>query len=145
CRPAYVGGPGLAVFCGPMPESLQPLAAWFVEQTYLVVFVAALIDSTGIPFPGRLSLVAAGAYSARGDVDPIAVMLAGARGVALTTFVLFDAMGSLLWSTVWVGLGWALGDHALDAAGDAGRVGIAMAGAGVVVVLSLRVYRNWGP
>ncbi|HEY2991795.1 MAG TPA: DedA family protein [Methylomirabilota bacterium] len=202
-----------------MPESLQPLAVWLVQHTYLVVFVAALIDSTGIPFPGRLILVAAGAFSARGDVDPIAVMLAGAVGVAITdhlwyftgalgadrvvrafcrwtlnselsprktadwfdrfgpltivagrffagvrllawplarphgvgyrTFVLFDALGSLLWSGVWVGLGWALGDHALDAAGDAGWVGIAIAGIGVVVVLSLRVWRRrpltWGP
>jgi len=203
-----------------MPESLQPLAVWLIQHTYLVVFVAALLDSTGIPLPGRLLLVAAGAYSARGDVNPVGVMLAGAAGVALTdhlwyftgalgadrvvrafcrwtlnselsarktadwfdrfgpltivlgrffagvrllawplarphgvgytTFLLFDAIGSLLWSSVWVGLGWLLGEHALGAAGDAGWVGLAIAGAGVVVVLSLRVWRRlrlltWGP
>jgi len=53
------------------------VAAWFLTHTYLVVFVGALIDSTGIPFPGRLILVAAGAFSARGDVNPVVVMLLG--------------------------------------------------------------------
>lgn len=188
-----------------MPEALQP-------YTYLAVFVGALVDATGIPIPGRLILVAAGAFSARGDVSPILVVLLGAAGVAITdhvwyfssvlgadrllrlfcrfalntelsprrtadwferfgtltivlgrfmvgmrllvwplarahgvrypTFVLFDAIGSLLWSAVWVGLGWFLGEHALDAAGDAGWIGIAMVAAGVVVVLVLRLWRR---
>ena len=200
-----------------MPESLQPFAVWLVQHTYAVIFVAALIDSTGVPFPGRLLLVAAGAYSARGDVHPVGVMLAGAAGVAITdhfwyftgalgadrvvrafcrwtlnselnrrrtadwfdrygaltivlgrffagvrllawplarphgvgypTFLAFDAIGSLVWSSVWVALGWLLGDYALEAAADAGWIGLAIAGAGVAVVLALRVWRRsgWGP
>jgi membrane protein DedA with SNARE-associated domain len=67
-----------------MPESLQPLADWLVQHTYLIVFVGALIDSTGIPFPGRLILVAAGALAARGEVNPAIVTVLGAAGVSIT-------------------------------------------------------------
>ena len=45
-------------------------------------------------------------------------------------------------AVVWVGLGWFLGEHALDVAGDAGWIGIAMVAAGVVVVLVLRLWRR---
>jgi membrane protein DedA with SNARE-associated domain len=195
-----------------MPESLQPLADWLVQHTYLIAFVGALIDSTGIPFPGRLILVAAGALAARGEVNPAVVALLGAVGVAITdhlwyftgslgldrvvrafcrwtlnselctrrtadwfdrygaltivlgrffagvrllawplarphgvgypTFLLFDAIGSLVWSSVWVGLGWFLGEHALDAARDAGWIGVALVAAGVLVVFTVRMWRR---
>ena len=204
--------PPLQSYAGGMPEALQPVAAWLLSHTYLVVFFGALIDSTGIPFPGRLILVAAGAFAHRGDVNPAVVVLLGAAGVAITdhfwyftgslgldrvvrafcrwtlnselckrrtadwfdrygaltivlgrffagvrllawplarphgvgypTFLLFDAIGSLLWSAVWVGLGWFLGEHALEVAGEAGWVGLAMAGAGVVIALSVRWWRR---
>jgi len=202
----------LQTYAGDMPEALQPVGAWLFQHTYLVVFVGALIDATGIPFPGRLILIAAGAFAARGDVDGIVVVLLGAAGVALTdhlwyfagavgadrllrvfcrftlnselcprrtadwfdrygsltivlgrfmagvrllawplarahgvrypTFALYDAGASLLWSAVWVGLGWFLGEHALDAVGDAGWIGFAMVGAGIVVVLGFRLWRR---
>ena len=195
-----------------MPDALQPVASWLIANTYLVVFVGALIDATGIPFPGRLILVAAGAFAGRGDVNPVLVVLLGAAGVALTdhlwyftgslgldrvvrsfcrwtlnselcarrtadwfdrygaltivigrffagvrllawplarphgvgypTFLLFDAIGSLLWSSVWVGLGWFVGEQALDLVGDAGWVGLAMAGAGIVALVSVRLWRR---
>jgi len=195
-----------------MPEALQPLGAWLLNHTYLVVFVGALIDATGIPFPGRLILVVAGAFAARGDVNPVAIVLLGAAGVAITdhlwyfagavgadrllrvfcrftlnselcprrtadwfdrygsltivlgrfmagvrllawplarahgvgypTFALFDGAASLLWSAVWVGLGWFLGEHAIDAVGDAGWIGFAMVAAGIVVVLGVRLWRR---
>jgi len=195
-----------------MPESLQPLAVWLIQHTYLIVFVGALIDSTGIPFPGRLILVAAGALAARGEASAMVLVLLGAAGVAITdhlwyftgslgldrvvrafcrwtlnselsarrtadwferygaltivlgrffagvrllawplarphgvgypTFVLFDAIGALVWSAVWVGLGWFLGEAALDAAGDAGWIGFAMVAAGVVVVFTVRIWRR---
>ena len=195
-----------------MPDALQPLAAWLLAHTYLVVFVGALIDSTGIPFPGRLILVAAGAFASRGDVNPVAITLLGAAGVAVTdhlwyftgslglnrvmlaacrwtlsaevctrrttdwferygaltivlgrffagvrllawplarphgvgypTFLLFDVVGAVLWATVWVGLGWFLGERALDAAAGAGWIGLAMAAAGVTVVFSVRLWRR---
>jgi len=195
-----------------MPESLQPLAVWLIQHTYLIVFVGALIDSTGIPFPGRLILVAAGALAARGEASAMVLVLLGAAGVAITdhlwyftgslgldrvvrafcrwtlnselsarrtadwferygaltivlgrffagvrllawplarphgvgypTFVLFDAIGALVWSAVWVGLGWFLGETALDAAGDAGWIGVAMVGAGLLVFVGVRMWRR---
>ena len=195
-----------------MPESLQPLAVWLIQHTYLIVFVGALIDSTGIPFPGRLILVAAGALAARGEASAMVLVLLGAAGVAITdhlwyftgslgldrvvrafcrwtlnselsarrtadwferygaltivlgrffagvrllawplarphgvgypTFVLFDAIGALVWSAVWVGLGWFLGEAALDAAGDAGWIGVAMVGAGLLVFVGVRMWRR---
>ena len=195
-----------------MPESLQPLAVWLIQHTYLIVFVGALIDSTGIPFPGRLILVAAGALAARGEASAMVLVLLGAAGVAITdhlwyftgslgldrvvrafcrwtlnselsarrtadwferygaltivlgrffagvrllawplarphgvgypTFLLFDAIGALVWSVVWVGLGWFLGEAALDAAGDAGWIGVAMVGAGLLVFVGVRMWRR---
>jgi membrane protein DedA with SNARE-associated domain len=62
--------------------------------------------------------------------------------VGYPTFLLFDVIGSLLWSAVWVGLGWFVGEQALDLAGDAGWVGLAMAGAGIVAVVSVRLWRR---
>lgn len=195
-----------------MPDALQPVASWLLANTYLVVFVGALIDSTGIPFPGRLILVAAGAFAGRGEVNPVLVVVLGAAGVALTdhlwyftgslgldrvvrsfcrwtlntefserrtadwfdrygaltivvgrffagvrllawplarphgvgypTFLLFDAIGSLMWSSVWVGLGWFFGEQALDLAGDAGGIGLAMAAVGIVAVVSVKLWRR---
>jgi len=195
-----------------MPEALQPVAVWLAQHTYLIVFVGALIDSTGIPFPGRLILVAAGAFAARGEVSAIMVVLLGAAGVAVTDHLWYftgslgldrvvralcrwtlnselgarrtadwferygaltivvgrffagvrllawaqarphrlgdptvqrlEEKGKLLWSAAWVGLGWFLGEQALDAAGDAGWIGIAIAAAGVVVFVSVRLWRR---
>jgi len=68
--------------------------------------------------------------------------LARPHGVGYPTFLLFDAIGSLLWSSVWVGLGWFVGEQALDLVGDAGWVGLAMAGAGIVALVSVRLWRR---
>jgi membrane protein DedA with SNARE-associated domain len=196
-----------------MPDALQPLAAWLGEHTALVVFVAALIDATGIPFPGRVVLVGAGAFAAQGgETGVVALVVSGAAGVAITDhlwyfagvlgadrlvgtfcrvtfnselcarktrdwferygaatiilgrfvagvrllawplarshgvgyplFLLFDALGALLWSAVWIGLGWFVGEHALDMVRGLGWVGVAVAAAGVVVVLSVRRWRR---
>jgi membrane protein DedA with SNARE-associated domain len=50
-----------------MESVLRPLFDAFTAHTHLVVFVGALLDATGIPFPGRLLLAAAGAYAAAGN------------------------------------------------------------------------------
>jgi len=68
--------------------------------------------------------------------------LARPHGVGYPTFVLFDAIGALVWSAVWVGLGWFLGEAALDAAGDAGWIGVAMVGAGLLVFVGVRMWRR---
>jgi len=69
-------------------DVLRPLFDAFVAHTYLVVFVGALIDATGLPFPGRILLVAAGAYAAAGNAS-------------LTAFIALGALGAMLIDQVW--------------------------------------------
>jgi membrane protein DedA with SNARE-associated domain len=65
-------------------EVLRPLFDLFAAHVYLVVFAGALIDSTGLPFPGRLLLAAAGAQAAAGNVSVLAVIGLGAAGAMIT-------------------------------------------------------------
>jgi membrane protein DedA with SNARE-associated domain len=56
--------------------------AWFVfdwlgRHTYSAVFVGTLIDASGIPFPGRLLLIAAGAIAASGRRSVVTVIVLG--------------------------------------------------------------------
>ena len=50
---------------------------------YLGLFLATLIDATGVPFPGRVVLVAAGAAMARDWGDVAAMTAAGALGALI--------------------------------------------------------------
>jgi len=42
---------------------LGPIVGWLHEHLYVVVFLGAILDAIGIPFPGRLMLITAGSYS----------------------------------------------------------------------------------
>jgi membrane protein DedA with SNARE-associated domain len=53
---------------------------WLVEHSYAVVLVAAAVDATALPFPGRLVLVGAGALAASGGLDVLGVTAAGVAG-----------------------------------------------------------------
>ena len=64
-------------------DALRPLFDWLVDHTYLVVFAGTVIDATGLPFPGRLLLVAAGAVAATGDANLLAVIALGVVGAML--------------------------------------------------------------
>jgi undecaprenyl-diphosphatase len=64
-------------------EALRPLFDWLADHTYLVVFVGTLIDATGLPFPGRLLLAAAGALAATGQASVLGVIAVAALGAAL--------------------------------------------------------------
>jgi membrane protein DedA with SNARE-associated domain len=64
-------------------DALRPLFEWLAEHTYLVVFVGTLIDASGIPFPGRLLLAAAGAVAAVGDANVLAVIAVSALAAML--------------------------------------------------------------
>jgi membrane protein DedA with SNARE-associated domain len=196
-------------------DVLRPLLDALVSHAYLVVFVGALIDATGLPFPGRLLLAGAGAYAAAGHASVgafIALAALGAmladqlwfwtatrgsawlidvycrlarrpagwvddslsglvrsttlgvilgrfftvvrlgawpllvrRGLRWPRFVALDAVGALLWSAIWVGLGWIVGDQWQDAAQTVS--GWLMLGGAVVVaslagLLALRVWRR---
>ena len=77
-------------------ESVQPFLGWLREHLFAVVFVASLVDATGLPFPGRAMLVVAGlSATARHEV----VLL-----------IMASVLGSLL------------GDHALYLAGKRGGI-----------------------
>ena len=194
---------------------MQPLVDAFVTHAYLIVFVGALIDATGLPFPGRLLLAGAGAYAAAGNASVAAFITLGALGAMLTDqlwfwtatrggvwlidtyrrlsrrawtapeagadvlvrygplsvvlgrfftvvrlvawpvlvrnglswprFVILDALGAFVWSTIWVGLGWIVGEQWQDAAQSVSGW-LAVAAAVVVVTLAgpvaLRVWRR---
>jgi len=196
-------------------DVLRPLLDALVSHAYLVVFVGALVDATGLPFPGRLLLAGAGAYAAAGHASvgafvalaTLGAMLAdqlwfwtatrgsvwlidvycrltrrpagwvddslsglvrsttltvilgrfftvvrlGAwpllvrRGLRWTHFVALDAVGALVWSAIWIGLGWIVGDQWQDAAQTISGW-LVLAGAVVVVglagALALRAWRR---
>jgi membrane protein DedA with SNARE-associated domain len=65
------------------PLGIHPLGSWLVGHTYALVFVAALVDATAIPFPGRVVLATAGALAVAGDVDILVLIALGAAGVSL--------------------------------------------------------------
>jgi membrane protein DedA with SNARE-associated domain len=196
-------------------DLLRPLFDAFVAHAYLVVFVGALIDATGLPFPGRILLAAAGASAAAGNGSLAVFIALGALGAMLTDqmwfwtatrgsvwlvdvyrrltrrpasagdgtvdsfvrfgplsvilgrfftvvrvvawpvlirnglvwprFVALDAIGAFAWSTIWVGLGWIVGDQWQDAAQSASGW-LMIVGAVVLVALAgplaLRVWRR---
>jgi membrane protein DedA with SNARE-associated domain len=185
-------------------DALRPLFDWLVDHTYLVVFLGTVIDATGLPFPGRVLLAAAGAMAAAGHANVFIVIGVGALGAMLVDqawyltitrgsnwiidtycrmrgrergcsddaieyfrryggitivlgrfftvvrvlvwpvaashglryrrFVVLDVLGATLWASIWVLLGWFVGEHWEWAAKS---VGGWTAGIGAVVVLAL--------
>jgi membrane protein DedA with SNARE-associated domain len=194
---------------------LRPLLEALAEHAYAVVFFGALIDATGVPFPGRLLLAGAGAWAAAGhgslsafialatlgamasdqlwfwaanrgrawlasmycrltrrapagvdeDIarvaryEALAVVLGrfftivrlvawpvlARNGLRWPRFVAFDALGAAVWSSIWLGLGWVVGDQWQDAVQSVSGW-LLLAGAIVVVgmagPLALRVWRH---
>src|ERR671913_50411 len=49
-------------------------------HVYVGLFVTALIDATGVPFPGRLLIITMGAFAAGADVSVAAMIAAAALG-----------------------------------------------------------------
>ena len=41
----------------------SPIDGWLREHLYAVVFLGAVVDAVGIPFPGRIMLMAVGSFS----------------------------------------------------------------------------------
>jgi membrane protein DedA with SNARE-associated domain len=73
-------------------EIVQALTGWLAAHTYAVVFVSSLVDGTGFPFPGRIVLVAAGAFAAAaGDVSLALVIGLGTAGVAASDHLWYFA------------------------------------------------------
>jgi membrane protein DedA with SNARE-associated domain len=56
---------------------------WLAEYSYACVLLAAAVDATALPFPGRLVLLAAGVLAAAGHVNLVGAIVAGGAGAAL--------------------------------------------------------------
>jgi len=55
---------------------LPYLESWLRENLFAVVFLGALVDALGIPFPGRMMLIAAGSVSGpAGDTTSTAILV----------------------------------------------------------------------
>jgi membrane protein DedA with SNARE-associated domain len=80
-------------------DGIGPYLSFFATHRHAVVFLSAAIDSTGLPFPGRVILVIAGAVAT--DV------------VDMTWMVLLAAMGALVGDHTLYLLGWLGGDRVL--------------------------------
>ena len=198
-------------------DVLRPLIDWLADHTYLVVFIGTVIDATGLPFPGRVLLVGAGAMAATGHANVLGVIALGAlgailvdhawyltitrgsnwlvdvycrltrrprgcspdtdyfrrygaasivlgrfftvvrvvawpiaatHGVGWVKFSALDVLGATLWASIWVSLGWLVGDQWESSAKSAGAWA-SVAGAVVVSVLAaplaLRAWRRRAP
>jgi membrane protein DedA with SNARE-associated domain len=71
-------------------DSVQPFLGWLREHLFAVVFVASLVDATGLPFPGRAVLVVAG-LSATTTHDVARLIVTSALGSLLGDHVLYGA------------------------------------------------------
>jgi membrane-associated protein len=67
---------------------------------------------------------------------------AGLGGMRLHVFLLLDLIGSLLWAAVMVGLGYALGQEAVDVAHAITRYALWLTIAMVVVIIALQVRQS---
>ena len=194
-------------------DALRPLFDWLVEHTYLVVFVGTLIDASGLPFPGRILLAAAGALAATGQANVLVIIalaalgamlvdhlwyltitrgsnwlldlycrltrrqrncrqedadyfrrygsitiilgrfftvvrvvawpMAAANGVSYARFVVLDFVGATIWASIWVLLGWIVGEHWESAAHSVGGWAALIGGVMLVTLAAPLVLRLW--
>lgn len=75
------------------------LLSWFAAYIYPIVFIGTLVDAIGIPFPGRLLLVAAGAAAGADGNPVIAVIVLASLAASLMDHVWYAAGG---WAARWV-------------------------------------------
>jgi membrane protein DedA with SNARE-associated domain len=98
---------------------------WLVAYTYIVVFLGTLVDASGVPFPGRLLLAAAGALAATGRRSVVAIIVVAAVAAMVMDHIWYVA--GARGSTGVLRLYRRLAGHADDdeAAEYAGRYGAA--------------------
>src|SRR5215470_5271230 len=73
-----------------MEEAADRLVVFLVPHLYLTVFAVSAIDAIGIPFPGRILLVLAGAFAAT-RVELAIAIAASALGSLVGDHVVFLA------------------------------------------------------
>lgn len=197
-----------------MNDVTRSVLGWLGAYTYPIVFLGTLIDASGVPFPGRLLLVAAGALAGRGRESVVGIVVlaavaavimdhlwflagvrggeglwrlwhrlsgrradsetarkyvarygaltillgrfftslraivwpvAAARGIRYPTFLMMDIIAASLWASLWVLLGWFVGDQWESVAETVG-LWLAVAGGAVfaliAVAVTMRIHRR---
>jgi membrane protein DedA with SNARE-associated domain len=66
--------------------------------------------------------------------------LARQHGVRYPTFLALDAVAAVVWTSIWVGLGWFLGDRWANASAEARWVGVAI---GAIATLAFVGFQLW--
>ena len=73
--------------------------------------------------------------------NAIVYAMAGWAGMSWVTFLILDAIGSLLWAGMLAGLGYALGQHAVTVAQTVSRYGLWIS-IGIVVLMVIGQVRD---
>jgi membrane protein DedA with SNARE-associated domain/rhodanese-related sulfurtransferase len=73
-------------------------------------------------------------------LDGVTPPLAGAEGTSVASFLLFDAFGALLWSSVYIALGYGFADRLSVAIAEAMHFGTTIA---LLVLIPLALYVLW--
>jgi membrane protein DedA with SNARE-associated domain len=68
--------------------------------------------------------------------DALVYAAAGWTGMSWVTFLVLDAIGNLMWAGLLAGLGWALGQHAVNVAQEISKYGLWFSIAIVVLVVA---------
>ncbi len=82
-----------------------PLDGWLREHLYAVVLLGALVDATGIPFPGRIMLITVGSLSRPAESD----------GASAAGLIALATIGTVVGDHVWYLLGRLKGRRLFDA------------------------------
>jgi membrane protein DedA with SNARE-associated domain len=81
-----------------------PLDAWLREHLYPVVFLGALVDASGIPFPGRIMLITVGSLSGPAE----------AEGASAAMLIAVATIGTVAGDHVWYLVGRLRGRRLFD-------------------------------
>ena len=68
--------------------------------------------------------------------------LARQHGVGYPTFLALDTVAALVWTSIWVGLGWFLGDRWANASTEARWVGVALGAIATLAFLGFQLWRR---
>jgi membrane protein DedA with SNARE-associated domain len=91
---------------------LSLVDAWLREHLFVVVFLGAIVDAIGIPFPGRIMLITAGSLA-----DP-----AREHGIGTALVIAVAVAGTVAGDHVWYLLGRLMGRRLLDRYGRRLRI-----------------------
>jgi len=70
------------------------------------------------------------------------IRMARGHGVRYPLFLALDLTAALVWTSIWVGLGWFLGDRWSQASAEARWVGLALGAAGALALIGFQVWRR---